>query len=951
MKRFSLLIVIILSSLMPVAGQGLPFMSNYLSEDYEAHTRNFDILVDTLHDVVFVANFEGLIYFDNASWFILHTSGISRLTKLYEDSNGKIWVGGYNYFGYLGPAPNDDMQLFQLTEGETFRGEVSRIWEEDGQLSFITVDGQVYEIVEETIRRRGQDTSLLIQENSIVTQRLELADNFWAVATTGEGILFTDNNGQLIFSVNEDNGLCNNNVNSISYDGNGLLWGATDNGIFSLAVPSAYSRYTTSEGLRGEVLSIHLLGEDMYVGTLAGLYRRVGTHFEQVPEIRHACWQLDIHDGSLIAATAAGVFSISPTLQVKQLTTAGTTAIKAFPNGFYSGELDGVYFNTKNSRIKVSTLERVTSIIADNSENLWLQNLYGQISVRHSGETQFNLMGDGEDVNTLVSFQGQVLSIGANQEEPFTYPQFSYTDEDGMVWLTDNEGKHLYAYQDGQRLKNLDEKLYPLGNYTVRALLKHNGLLWIGTPIGLIALDMTRPDPLLSANIDLDICSVSLNTDSVLWGGFENVPAKLSKLSPNDNHLSFYYALGSESRVGSTLYRYSLNNKSWSGWNESHVAEFYNLSYGNYTFSVLAMDAKGKLSNIRSINFTIQTPFYLRWYMVIVYALLLMALGSIVAYLRTKQLEKEKIRLEGIIQERTAEIVQQRDEIVMQRDEIKEKSASLEKAMHELEQTQKELIRQEKMATAGKLTQGLIDRILNPMNYINNFSKLSIGLLNDLKTNIEDEVDHMNKENYEDTIDVLDMLTKNLEKVEQHGLNTSRILKAMEEILRDRSGGIVKMDLVELLKLNEEMVNNYFKKELSEYKIHFLVNCPYSSLTMQGNSEQLSKTFMSLLGNSIYALSKKAQRTNFEPSLKLSVNQKDNCAEVHVYDNGVGIEEAILKKIFDPFFTTKTTSEASGVGLYLSQEIIQNHGGSITVKSEKDKFTEFTITLPLLNNS
>ena len=67
-----------------------------------------------------------------------------------------------------------------------------------------------------------------------------------------------------------------------------------------------------------------------------------------------------------------------------------------------------------------------------------------------------------------------------------------------------------------------------------------------------------------------------------------------------------------------------------------------------------------------------------------------------------------------------------------------------------------------------------------------------------------------------------------------------------------------------------------------------------------------------------------------------------------IRDNGIGIEEKILDKIFDPFFTTKTTGEAAGVGLYLSREIIQNHGGEISVVSVKDEYTEFTITLPIL---
>ena len=283
-----------------------------------------------------------------------------------------------------------------------------------------------------------------------------------------------------------------------------------------------------------------------------------------------------------------------------------------------------------------------------------------------------------------------------------------------------------------------------------------------------------------------------------------------------------------------------------------------------------------------------------------------------------------------------------------QKDEIEEKSKSLEKALDDLNTAQNELIRQEKMATVGKLTQGLIDRILNPLNYINNFAKLSEGLVKDIEANIEDDKDNMDSENYEDTIDVLGMLQGNLQKVGEHGQNTTRTLKAMEEMLKDRSGGIVKMDLARVLRQDEEMIRTYFAKDIDEHQIQVSFDLPTGELPINGNAEQLSKTLMSMLGNSIYALIKKVQRVKFQPEVRLTAKAVGDCVQLSVYDNGIGIEETIINKVFDPFFTTKPTGEASGVGLYLSREIIQNHGGDISVKSVKDEYSEFIITLPAL---
>jgi signal transduction histidine kinase len=171
----------------------------------------------------------------------------------------------------------------------------------------------------------------------------------------------------------------------------------------------------------------------------------------------------------------------------------------------------------------------------------------------------------------------------------------------------------------------------------------------------------------------------------------------------------------------------------------------------------------------------------------------------------------------------------------------------------------------------------------------------------------------------------------------------------MEEMLKDRSGGIVDMDLIALIRQNEEMLAKYFEKDISEYHIKTVFNYPDTTVHINGNAEQLSKTFMSLLGNAVYATVKKAQRTQYAPEIDFTITPKDDTVEILIKDNGIGIEDTIINKVFDPFFTTKTTGEASGVGLYLSREIIQNYGGDISVTSQKNEYTEFSIILPINN--
>jgi len=333
-------------------------------------------------------------------------------------------------------------------------------------------------------------------------------------------------------------------------------------------------------------------------------------------------------------------------------------------------------------------------------------------------------------------------------------------------------------------------------------------------------------------------------------------------------------------------------------------------------------------------------PFYLQWYCLILYTVAFGMLLFLLFKWRMRSLLKEKERLEALVGQRTKQLVQQKNE-------IEEKSLKLEKALKELGQAQDELVRQEKMATVGKLTQGLIDRILNPLNYINNFSHLTSGLLKDLYQNLESVKELLDEDTYLDSVDVINMMRDNLEKIEEHGSNTTRVLKAMEEILRDRNRQLEKTELIGLCRKDMELLSSYYQKEITAMHIAVRTSLPDNPLFIDGNAEQLGKTIMSLLNNGMYAIAKKYGKKAYPAEIGLALESKDGQAVIRLYDNGVGIEQSILDKIFDPFFTTKTTGEAAGIGLYLSKEIILNHHGQIAVRSEKDELTEFTITLPL----
>ena len=886
------LLLSILLTLLASTGwsQGIPFIRNYTATEYGGHNQNFDIMTGD-DGTVYVANFEGLLYYDHAEWHMLHTPGVTRITALFRDSKGTIWTGGYNYIGYVEIAANGCPTLHSIVNNKTFHGEVQWIWERDGNLFFLVSDKEIYTIINNhvvwaqgaSLPKTGPSTFI---GEAHVNQVQQLGDyHLKVLATDGEGLVFQYKDGKEIFRITENNGLCSNNVKFVTYDGHGLIWGATDNGIFSIGFPSVYTHLTANEGLRGEVLALTKYHGEMYAGTQYGLFHMKGKSFVQIPEISYACWQLGKQGDNLLAATADGIYLINSSNKVSQLTTANTLSLMVEEDGFYSGEVDGIYHYDSHTRQhkKISDIEKVVKIVRDKNQIIWIQNLYGHIWKSNNGHHFEQVKNSEDEIATLVSYNNEVTVVKSTATEPFPYPAFSYADDSKNLWLTDTKGKNLYAMKDGDRQKLLSDAAHPLMDFSVRAMVHDNDLLWMGGDKGVNVVSLAHKDPVKEAKATLRIRSIYLHGgDSILWGLLK------------------------------TQYRTRMDDGNWSAWDYDTREEYPNLSPGNHVFEVQARDSYGRITEPVSISFTIMHPFYMRWYMNLLYLILLGIIIYAVMRWRLYRLERDKQQLETLVQERTQQVV-----------------------------------RLEKMATVGKLTQGLIDRILNPLNYINNFAKLSQGLIKDATANIEDEKERMDQDNYEDTMDVLDMLKGNLEKVGEHGANTTRTLKAMEEMLKDRSGGRVSMNLTSLLQQDKEMLEKYYAQEIAAHHIKIAFDIPNQELTINANPEMLSKTFMSMLGNAVYAISKKASRTAFEPVISLKVEQQSNAITIAIRDNGIGIESTIIDKVFDPFFTTKPTGEASGVGLYLSREIIQNHDGDITVESVKDEYTEFIITLPI----
>ena len=958
---------------------GIPFITNFSTKEYNAHNRNFDIVSDDYGRVI-VANFEGLLYYDQTEWNVLHSPGVNRMTRLYKDQSGVIWVGGNNFFGRLSANRANgslELDLFLYENNHGFLGEVTDIFEEDGKVIVVTpvgneylkdYDSDLFEV------RKKDDYKVEYYRNATVNKKITLDDGTCLLATTGLGLVVLDRNGEEKYCLSRHNGLCDNNVNSIYVNDMGIIWGATDNGLFLLDMHNAYTQFSETEGLEGEVQSIFQTSHGLYVGTLQGLFIRNNDDFERIEPIHSACWHLTTDDHStLYAATAEGLYKVD-SRKATLLSSKHTISSYICEDGrCLVGGVDGFYVMQENSLMMVNDIEKAVKIYEDSNHAIWVQNIFGQIFRLGNDLKQYEIVmpefGEGQKAelhNILYKHNDNIIILNNhgrfvwddkamklkvkayNSQENLlhSFPKFVYVDPNDRLWSTDNSGKNLFVTNSSGEDSLMNVRLHPIHELNIMSLIASGNDIWMGGNFGLIHFNTEVKEPAFSRKSDIFIRSIVVN-DSVVWGGY-NLEQKFMPVMKNSDFRFAYNMRNIEIRyssdifnaVGNTEYRYALNGK-WSEWSTETSAHLINLMSGDYTFEVMGKDRFGRETEPVGFDFYIQYPVYLRWYSIVFYILVLCGLIVLFIKWRMQRLYKEKLRLEQIVEERTAMLQQQKAE-------IEEKSRNLEIALDDLGKAQYQLVRQEKMATVGTLTQGLVDRILNPMNYVNNFSHMCVTLIKELKENIEDEKDAISEDGYDDSMDVIDMMGTNLSKIEEHGASTVRILKAMEEMLKDRSPQFSIWDVASICRKNIEIVRSYFAKEIDQYHIEIQEPAQEEVFAAEIDAEQIKRVILSILNNSFYAVKKKYSHQAYKPLISMSIDGDDKKENVviKIRDNGIGIEKGIIEKIFDPFFTTKTTAEAAGIGMYLSREIILNHNGNITADSVKDEYTEICIKLP-----
>jgi signal transduction histidine kinase len=265
--------------------------------------------------------------------------------------------------------------------------------------------------------------------------------------------------------------------------------------------------------------------------------------------------------------------------------------------------------------------------------------------------------------------------------------------------------------------------------------------------------------------------------------------------------------------------------------------------------------------------------------------------------------------------------------------------------------TQTQLIQSEKMASLGELTAGIAHEIQNPLNFVNNFSEVSVEL-------VEELADEQQKPNRDADLeaDLLADLKQNLQKITQHGSRASSIVRGMLQHSRASTGQREPTDLNALCDEYLRLAYHGLRAKDKTFNAHFTTDLDANLGLVTVVSQDLGRVLLNLFTNAFYAVHQKQRQTgasvgaaNYQPTVQVQTRyvSVDGQAQIKVIDNGTGMPEALKTKIFQPFFTTKPTGEGTGLGLSLAYDIItKGHLGTLDVQSREGEGTKFIVRLP-----
>ena len=544
---------------------------------------------------------------------------------------------------------------------------------------------------------------------------IRLPGDEYAIGTLKAGVLVFDSQGRIKNNYSSSQGMQDNTIYSLFMDQQQHLWTAADNGISQIQYNLPFRLFTDKSGLAGTAMCLTNFKGQLIIGTSLGFYTNTQhglfNFISGTDGQGFAAYELY---GSLLLGTApAGVFVyngktarlLPETHHVSILTFCPVTS---HPNYVLAGSSNGIlvlaYEDSKwrfKHKVKGMNFPCYAMVEAKNGD-LWISDNWEFYKVRlnnqldsvvyqrkftsHEGlPSNSNFV---EKLNTdeviFLTVKG-IYSYLEDKDRFVPHPGFGMIKgnvmpfrqlSNGTIWFEDPVAdgvseKGILTYENG-RYVDFRTPFYKFTDLTSgqspNVFMDTDGTIWFGTNIGLMQYD---PRITIPAGKPFNtLVRQVISKDSLLFNGDNrgkelNARDKSPGLTSKQNNLIFHFAAAYYEDPEKNLYSYRLigADTAWSAWVNDHKKEYSNLPEGNYRFEVRSKNQYQVAGSIASYSFTILAPWYRTWWAYLGY-LFFSAFGIYtLVHLRTRQLIQRSQSLEKVVEQRTAQIQEQKNNV------------------------------------------------------------------------------------------------------------------------------------------------------------------------------------------------------------------------------------------------------------------------------------------------
>jgi signal transduction histidine kinase/DNA-binding response OmpR family regulator len=790
----------------------------------------------------------------------------------------------------------------------------------------------------------------------------------FALATNGGGLVIIDDRGRLKRIFSKDAGLPDNKVKWVFEDRQGNLWLALNKGIIKIEYKSPLSIYNEQTGLPGLVLAVVKHQDILYSGTSEGLFFLSPTgNFTQIPGIPGNCFSLLSTGHSLLVGTTNGVYEVQKNNTAIQKIFLSSPSYYLLHSKVNPGR---VWIATKNGlaslylknqdqgrqweveRIFDNIKQEIRTIAEDTRGNLWLgpyikgvlkvnfktgEGLAGTPPIQYSPDhglpegsvhiyraaghmiyaTEQGIFRFDEENRHFYPDHtlGKEFAGGVDSPNVFLLKE----DKAGRIWFHSGlRNFQAIPRQDGS-YHILSQPFLRISPTQVNDIFIEGDTAWFAGNDGLIRFDVDCKKD-YRQDYSVIIRRVIVNERTFFFdyhGSITNSSKYPFPIFPyRDRNLRFEFAAPFFEDEMATVYRSILEgyDPQWSSWSPETWKNYTNLDAGEYRFKVQAKNVFEHISQQGDFIFKVLPPWYRTWWAFLLYVLGFLFSVFYAAKWRSLKLEKEKHRLEQIVEERTKEIHQKNQQLEKQTGQLKEQSAAL----------------QEMDRVKSRFFANISHEFRTPLTLI-------MGPLEQMLTG-----------------------TATNEQKDQVGLmlrNSQRLLTLINQLLDLSRFDSGKMRL----KAAQENVIPVLKVIWASFQALALKNrlqmefqCEEEEVYLYFNREQLDEIMCNLLINAIKFTPAGGKITVSVKKIFAGENKNDlpgGYLQISVRDTGIGIPREQLAFIFDRFYQAETShgqsQKGTGIGLALTKELVCLHHGEIDVTSSEGKGTEFLLRLPL----